>query len=56
MHFSYSRSIGICGRLEGDELNFRRSVAKCASHVRVCEQSKHITEIIAILLELETTY
>ena len=49
MHFSFSKNTGFRGRgrLEEDELvtsgefHFRRSVAKCESRVRVCDQSKY---------------
>ena len=61
MHSSVSTNIGLCGRLEEDELvpmrdlHFRRLVAKCASHVCVCDQNKHIMGTSSSIPELDTS-
>ena len=60
MHFSFNKSIGFYGRLEEDQLAtsgvlyFRRFISKCASRVRVCDQSKHSMDKPSIIPELET--
>ena len=55
MHFNISKSIVLCCRLEEDglltsgDLHFRRFFVKCAGRVRVCNKSKHSTEILSII-------